>query len=123
MDALSVRDWIAVPLLIIGVAFMFLGSVGLVRMPDVYTRMQAASKTATLGLWTTFLAVAVHFSEPIVVVRAFTLIILASVTVPVAAQAITRAAHRTGAPLWPRGAVDDLRAAKRRRAERGDDGE
>lgn len=117
MDHLNVRDWIAAPLLIVGVAFMFLGAIGLLRMPDVYTRMQAASKTATLGLWTTSLAVAVHFSEPVVVVRALTLIVLASLTVPVAAQAICRAAHRSGVPLWPAGALDELRGEPRRDEE------
>lgn len=116
MESLTARDWLGLPLLLIGVAFMFLGALGLVRMPDVYMRMQAASKTSTLGLWAISLAVAVHFAEAFVVTRALAVIVLASLTVPVAAQAVARAAHRARAPVWPGEVKDELKEHEARTA-------
>lgn len=117
MNAEGVVEAIATVLLVVGTALMVLGAVGLVRLPDVYTRTQAASKAGTLGLAVAFAAVALHFRELASTSQAIGVIIFAFLSVPVAAHAITRAAHHAKIPLWPRGSVDELREAREREGE------
>ena len=54
----------------VGVATMAIAAIGLLRMPDFLTRMHASSKAGTLGALLVMIAVAVHFREPAIVVRA-----------------------------------------------------
>lgn len=87
-------------LMIGGAAFMFLASLGVLRMPDLYTRMSATSKAATLGSGLVMLAAAVYFSEFSITVRVLAIIVFLLLTVPVAAHMIGRAAYFDGVPLW-----------------------
>lgn len=57
---MTAADWIAAPLLVLGSALIALGSFGLIRFPDVLTRMHAATKAATLGVIATTVAAAVE---------------------------------------------------------------
>ena len=50
-------------LLLTGAFFMFVGSVGIVRMPDLFMRMSATTKSVTLGVSFSLLAVALHFND------------------------------------------------------------
>ena len=101
-------DLIAAGLMLIGALLMLLAAVGVLRMPDVFTRMQASTKAASLGSGTALLAVAVHFAELGVVVRALLAIAFIFLTAPVSAHMIARAAYLIGVPLWERTVVDDL---------------
>lgn len=96
-------------LLVIGAAFALLGAVGLVRMPDVLTRMQPATKTTTLGVGCMLLAVAVHFGDLGIAARALAAVVFVVLTAPVAAHMIGRAAYFVGHPLWEGTLVDELR--------------
>lgn len=100
-------DYLTAFLLVSGGAFAFIAGLGLVRMPDVYIRMHAATKAGTLGAGLILAAVAVHFAEPAITVRALVAIAFLLLTAPVAAHMIGRAAYRTGVPLWERSVVDE----------------
>jgi multicomponent Na+:H+ antiporter subunit G len=102
------KEWITAILMLLGAAFMLLAAVGITRMPDVYTRMQPATKAATLGVGCMLLAVAVHFSEVGVTMRALAGIAFVVLTAPVAAHMIGRAAYLLGLPLWEGTQVDEL---------------
>jgi multicomponent Na+:H+ antiporter subunit G len=67
---------VSAALLGIGVLFMLLGAVGLLRMPDVYMRIQAAAKTSTLGLLCVFGAVAIELQEAGAAARAVAVVLL-----------------------------------------------
>ena len=106
--------WIAA---IVGVAFNALGSVALLRFPDVYTRLHGATKTTTFGSIFTTLAVVVygfvrwyHDGNPkyvILAVHAIVAVVFVLITNPVSAHAIARAAHRS--EIMPvRAVVDEL---------------
>lgn len=88
-------------LLLTGSLFMLLAGVGVLRMPDVLTRMQAASKAATLGISCMFLALAAHFQEIGVASRAVLVIGFVFLTAPVAAHMLGRSAMVLKVPLWP----------------------
>jgi len=102
-------DIISAALIVIGGGFMLLAGVGILRMPDLFMRMQAATKAATLGAGCMLLAVAVHFGELTVVARALLVIAFVLLTAPVAAHMIARAAYSVGTPLWEGTITDELR--------------
>ncbi len=103
------REILVDALMIGGAAFMFLASLGVLRMPDLYTRMSATSKAATLGSGLVMLAAAVYFNEFSVAVRVLAIIVFLLLTVPVAAHMIGRAAYFDGVPLWEGTVLDELR--------------
>lgn len=104
-----IAEGIALFLMIIGALAMLLAGVGVLRMPDVFMRMQATSKAATLGVGCMMLAVAFYFSELAVTTRAVAVIIFTFLTAPIGAHMIGRAAYISRAKLWDRTVVDDLR--------------
>lgn len=98
-------------LLLLGGGFCLLGAVGMVRMPDIFTRLQAATKTGTLGVGFIMLATAIHFQDLGVSVRSLLVILFLFLTAPIAAHVIARAAYFVASPLWSRTAVDELKRA------------
>lgn len=94
--------------LLIGAAALLLAALGVVRMPDVYTRMQSATKAASLGIVCIMLAAAFHFGEVSVVARALATILFFFLTTPVTAHLLSRAAYVIGTPLWKGTVIDEL---------------
>jgi multicomponent Na+:H+ antiporter subunit G len=92
---------IAVAVLIAGgVFFTFVAGVGLLRLPDVYTRTHSASKSDTLGAGLALAAVAVTFGADLPTVKAALLVLFMFITNPTAAHAIARAAADQGIEPW-----------------------
>jgi multicomponent Na+:H+ antiporter subunit G len=83
-----------------------LGLIFIIRLPDVYNRLQAATKCVTMGtcsiLFGTFLIVGFTAAG----IKALLCIIFLILTSPVAAHAIARGAHRSGITLWSGSVVD-----------------
>ena len=110
-----VLDIIGAVFLLLGAMLCFAASVGLVRFPDVLTRMHAATKPQTLGLL--FVVTGVAFS--LQNVQALGILLLVAVlqllTAPVAAHMVSRTAYRTGQAredlLTQDDLADDLAAA------------
>jgi multicomponent Na+:H+ antiporter subunit G len=105
-------------LLVLGALFMLLAAIGLLRLPDVYLRMSAASKAATLGAALVLLGAAAHFGSLEVAGRALVIVAFLFLTAPVAAHVIGRAAHRRGSPLWAGTTVDELAGSEEGRSRR-----
>jgi multicomponent Na+:H+ antiporter subunit G len=74
-----------------GAIFVALAAFGLHRMPDLYSRLHAASKAATLGVALFAIALVVHFQDAGVAFRALAFAFVLFLTVPVAAHLIARA--------------------------------
>jgi len=96
-------------LILVGAIFMLLAALGIVRLPDLLTRMHATTKAATLGATLIMLAVAIHFAQVAVVARAFGVILFIMMTAPVAAHVIGRAGYFVGSKLWSGTLKDELR--------------
>ena len=105
-------DIIGVIFMIIGLSFDVFGCLGLVRLPDVYNRLQASTKCVTLGtcsiLFGTFLIVGFTAAG----IKALLCIIFLILTSPVSAHAIARGAHRAGVKLWEGSVVDRYKEDK-----------
>lgn len=108
IDAIVAVFWL------VGAAFALLAAVGVLRMPDVFTRMQASTKASTLGLGCLLVGAAVHLADFAGVVRAASIGAFVLLTSPVAAHVIARAAYISEVPLWEGTRVDDRRRAARR---------
>lgn len=95
--------------LFIGAGFLLLAAIGVIRMPDLYSRIQAATKASTLGVGCIIFGLAVHFNDIGISIRALLVIAFFFLTSPVAAHVIGRAAYFVGVPLWEGTIVDELR--------------
>ncbi|QSG11472.1 Multisubunit Na+/H+ antiporter, MnhG subunit [Halapricum desulfuricans] len=87
-------------LLAIGSFFLLVGTVGLLRLPDVYNRMHATSKATTLGAASLFLAGAVYFGPEGPGLVSLVGIVFLFLTAPTGAHVISRAAHKMGVPFY-----------------------
>ena len=83
-----------------GVFFTFVAGVGLLRLPDIYTRTHSASKSDTLGAGLALAAVAVTFGPDLPTIKAALLVLFMFITNPTAAHAIARAAADQGIEPW-----------------------
>jgi multicomponent Na+:H+ antiporter subunit G len=97
---LSLREAVVALFLLIGVLFMLIAAIGLVRMPDLFLRASASSKGATLGVAAVMIASALYFQDLSTTSRALAVIIFIMLTTPLAAHMIGRTAYRVGVPFW-----------------------
>lgn len=101
-------DLIAVAAVLVGTAFSLIGVLGMLRMPDVYTRLHATGKVSVFGV--VLLLVAAIAITPLGFGKGLVLIALLVITGPAASHALSSAAYRIGLPL--RGALRDDLAAR-----------
>lgn len=93
-------------LLVAGATFLLLGGLGLVRMPDVFNRIQAGTKATTLG---TLLGLAGFAClQPDWALKLFLIGLFVLFTNPLSSQVLARAAHRSGIPMTRHTTVDTL---------------
>ena len=105
---MSVRDVLAAALMLAGVATAFLAALGVLRMPDVLTRLSATSKASTLVKMCIFFALAIAFDDLGVATRALAAVAFVFLTAPLAAHAIGRAAFALGVPLFPGTKINEM---------------
>lgn len=100
------NEIISTALIIIGITFDLFGCIGLLRLPDVYNRLQAATKCVTLGTCGILLGVFFKLGFTAGGIKAIICIIFLMLTSPVAAHALARGAHRGGVKLWDKSVCD-----------------
>ena len=100
---------ISVAFLIVGVIFILVGAYGLLRMPDVFLRMSASTKSTILGSGFMLIGVVIFFGQLAIVGRALAIFAFLLGTAPVAAHMIGRAAYSDGVPLYEKTVVDELK--------------
>ena len=94
--------------LVAGAGFMLIAALGLLRMPDLLTRMHATTKAGVLGAGLIMVGAAIFIGHLTVVVKAVAVIAFLILTAPVAAHAIGRAGYFMGVPLWSQTHTDEL---------------
>ena len=100
-------DVLAAVLLLGGAFFMLVASIGLLRLPDVYCRMHAATKATTFGMGGILLGASIIFQSVTVTTQAFLAVFFLFLTAPVAAHLISRAAYKRGPDLCPETTHDE----------------
>lgn len=92
--------------IILGLGFDFFGCLGLIRLPDVYNRLQAATKCVTLGTCSILFGLFIFKGFTAAGLKALLCIIFIILTSPVAAHALARGAHKSGVKLWEKSVCD-----------------
>ncbi len=104
-----IASWLSAIFWIVGATLTLLAAVGVVRLPDLFTRMQASAKASTMGLAMVLLGTAIELADSASVARAASIAAFTMLTAPVAAHVIARAAYLTNVPRWSGTVVDELR--------------
>ena len=106
---MTLNETIGLSLIVLGVLFDLSGCVGLVRLPDVYNRIQASTKCVVLGTALIVLGAVVWMGTVHAIVKGLLCILFILITSSTAAHALARAAHRSGVELWDGSVVDRYR--------------
>ena len=99
---MTLSDYIAAPLLIFGTAFFLAGTVGLIRFPDVYTRLHALTKSDNVGLGLVLAGLAVQAESWFVVGKLLLIWLLVLLAGASIAHLIAKGAMQRGIQMWKR---------------------
>lgn len=102
----SVLDIIGMVLIGIGLFFDVFGCLGLLRLPDVYNRLQAATKCVTFGTCSIMVGTFLILGPTAAGIKALLAVVFIALTAPVSAHALARGAHAAGVKLWDKSVVD-----------------
>jgi len=114
-----IREIMVSLFLLMGGILSLIAVAGVLRMPDIFTRMHAATKVGTVGVSSITIGLMIHFGSITVISRGILVIAFFLLTAPVAAHMIARAAYRSGVSLWILTRIDEWKA----RGEIEQDGE
>jgi len=104
--------YVAGVVVLIGAVFSLLAVIGILRFPDLYTRMHAASKAGTVGSGLCLLALAIASLDLSVAIRALIGLVFLVLTAPISAHLLSRAAYIAGFKPSSEMAVNDLGRAE-----------
>ncbi len=110
MSGIEIIEIIVLILVISGTILSLLSSLGFIRLPDVYNRSHAATKSITLGIMFILLATFIYFwfVHNVISIRLLLGIVFVFLTAPVAGHLIVRSAYRSGTELAPSSVKDEL---------------
>ena len=101
-------DWIVAILIVCGAFFAFVAALGVIRLPDYYMRMHAATKAGAFGATLLLVGAAIHFGTLRAVITAIMIIVFFYLTTPIAAHTLAQAAYKKKVPLWSKSGRDRL---------------
>ena len=102
-DLMQDTLWISsIVLVLIGLFFLLVAAIGVLRLPDIYTRSHAVSLTDSLGAFFVLAGLALSAGISVMLVKILAVLVLLYLFNPVIAHLTVRAAHRTGLQPWSR---------------------
>lgn len=116
-------EWIIALLLMSGALFMLVAAIGVVKLADVYMRMHAITKAASLGAILMLVAVFIRHPQWIVGIEALMVVLFVIFTSPIGAHMIARVSHRMKVPTGEGYVMDELQEKMDRKSGKGPDGE
>ena len=106
------KDGLIILFLLFGALMSLVASLGCLRLPDLYTRMHAATKSGTVGIMGIVIAMMIQLDDASVIFRGILVILFFLLTAPVAAHMIGRSAYRSGIALWDKSSIDEYKNKK-----------
>ena len=100
-------------ILTLGSLLMLIAAIGLIRLPDIFMRMHAATKAPSLGVTLMLIAFALYFADTATSIKAVAIILFIFTTTPIASHAIGATAHRLKIKKWYKMKIDDLERDKK----------
>lgn len=101
-------EFLGIVLMLAGTFFVLVASIGLLRLPDPYTRLYAVTKASTVGIGLIMFSVMIFYSDAPVVTRAVTVLVFVALTSPISGHMLGRAAYDGDVALWEGTVVDEL---------------
>lgn len=105
---MTLTEYTVLFFMILGAVFIFVASIGLLKMPDVYLRMSASTIAATFGVASVLIAAAIHFKSLTITLHIAGIIIFLVLTVPVGAHMLGRAAAIIGLKQWDKTVCNEI---------------
>lgn len=102
-----IREILVSVFLLLGCILILIAAIGVLRLPDLFTRMHAATKTGTVGVSAIAIGMMIHFDRITVTSKGILVIAFFLLTAPVAAHMIARAAYKSGVSLWILTRIDE----------------
>ena len=96
-------------IILLGAFFILISAIGIIRMPDLFTRMSATTKASTLGIGLVLLGTALFWQDIGISARTIIIVSFLFLTAPVAAHVIGRAGYFDKVPLWEKTKIDELK--------------
>lgn len=90
----------------IGLSFSLFGCLGLIRLPDIYNRLQSATKCVTLGACCIMLSLVVRYGFNDIAIKGLIAIPVLFFTSTAGAHALLKGSHNSGFPMWEKSVVD-----------------
>jgi len=115
---MNIEEIFGLILIFAGFFFFFASAIGMIRMPDLYNRLQAATKTSTLGAMLTLLGIGVIW--PANFFKIVVLIVFVLLTSPITGHALARSGYISGVPLYEKTVVDKYAGQKPSGGEKDD---
>jgi len=112
----QIMEYIGMALILIGGIFLFLGALGIFRMPDVYTRLQAGTKASTLGAMSTILGVG--FLHPDWFFKILIIVIFIGLANPLSSHALARSTYRAGVAPKLKSGIDHYKKAVKKQIKK-----
>ena len=103
-----VLDYIIAFLLVSGSLFMLVAAIGVVKLQDVYMRMHAITKAASLGAILMLIAVFMRFPQWIVAIEALMVVIFVILTAPIGAHMLSKVSYMMKVPLGEGYVMDEM---------------
>lgn len=101
-------EYIGLAIIAIGVLFDLFGCIGMVRLPDVYNRLQAGTKCVTLGVCLILIGTIIAADNTPTRLKGLLCVAFILMTSPTGAHALARAARMSGIELWKESVVDQF---------------
>lgn len=105
----DVVTYIVAAIIVIGAFFSLAAAIGLLRLPDVYSRMHAASKAGTLGSGLMLIGLAIYSDDLATTTRAIAGVIFFLLTAPISAHLLAKAAYAVGYRLSDQSVIDEMK--------------
>jgi len=112
----EILEYTGMGFILLGGVFLFLGGLGILRMPDLYTRLQAGTKASTLGAMSTILGVG--FLHPDWFLKIILIVIFIGVANPLSSHALARASYRKGVVPFSKIGIDKYKKAFKKQVKK-----
>lgn len=90
------REWVSAAVIVAGLFFVIVGAIGLVRFPDLYTRLHGAGVTDTLGAELVLIGLIIRSPDWLTALKLAVIVLFLFITSPTATHAVANAAHAAG---------------------------
>lgn len=105
----TILEWLPAVVLFVGAWLIFSASLGLIRLPDFYSRLHATTKAGTVGVGFVLLSAMISSGDGGVIWKSILIVLLVAITSPLAAHLLSKAAYLTGVPMGEDAVADQSR--------------